>query len=108
MAAVNRYRFPAVETFDDRQLNAVSSTVRLAARSISSNPWALSAVSAPLVFSGAGNKTWYHGLGKTPARWSIEDITVGPAAIYRVSWDAQSMTIHASLACTVVIRVGAD
>jgi hypothetical protein len=46
------------------------------------------------------------GLTKTPTVWTLGDITAA-ATVYRVAWDASSITLQASADCTIAIWVNA-
>lgn len=99
-------RLPPSETFVDRQSNGLATQVRAEGRRSQADPWGKSAVGR-LSFAGAGNATFIHGLGRTPARWAIEDVDAA-ATLHRVSWDERSIVIASSAACGVTIRVGSD
>lgn len=48
----------------------------------------------PVALSTSGNTTINHKLGRQPVGWLMTDITAltGSATLYRVSWDATSIT----------------
>lgn len=101
---------PSTEVFADRQQNVVQAGVRTVAKRLADTPYATSAVLPAHAFSGGDTKTWYHGLGRTPVRWSLEDVTGGAPAVYRTAWDDKTITIAclAGFAPTITIRVAVD
>ena len=110
MAGLRTRSTPETEVFSDRALNAVQSGTRQLASVANGTPYRTSVVSGPLVFLGGDQRTFYHGLGRKPARWCVEDATVNAPAIFRVSWDEQKIVLEAlpTFNTTVVIRVGVD
>lgn len=99
---------PTSEQMPDRQTNALQTTVSTLRRAANAQPWQTSYVTPALVFSGATTRTVHHGLGRKPVRWNFEDVTVGPAAIYRVSWDEKTAVFSSTSSCTVVLRLAVD
>ncbi len=54
-------------------------------------------------FLGPVDSKICHGLGHLPKSWEIVDITAN-ATVWRISWDDQFITLHASGMCQVTIR----
>lgn len=46
----------------------------------------------------------YHALGRTPVGWWVTDINAA-SIVYRSAWDESSITLNASVNCTVSVWV---
>lgn len=94
----------AIEQVDDRQQLAIQATQRrtqvaLNARGAAPN------ILGPFTFTIGQAIKIQHKLGRQPTEWTVTDVAGGYGVFQRTAWDASTITIQSSNACTIMLRV---
>lgn len=88
-----------------RPLLAIQGLLRDLVTKVNEAPWMTGrTVSADLAAGVA--QSLAHGLGRTPVRWAVEDMTgAGYGPVKRTAWDDKTITLVAYSDASVTVRV---